>query len=133
MLAAKVKKFNMLKHKQTAHSSFPFWMMVNASVSACLISFSCYMYRFVGKIFKMKMSTLVTKYTDTFNVAFIISPQRCIMPLKKRLIYKYIHDVCLLKSKILLAWCSFLYNLLPTIISLFLIFSYNYMYHVLRY
>ena len=53
----------------------------NAPVSIYLFSFSCY--RFVEKIFKIKLNTHVTKYTDIiiFKFSHTIYPQWCIMPL----------------------------------------------------
>ena len=52
----------MSKHNKTDNSLLK-------SVSNCLFSFSCY--KFVEAIFKMKLNTPVTKYTDILIFNFV--------------------------------------------------------------
>ena len=75
----------MSKHKMIPHSFYFSFYILNShmhSYSSIYFSLSCYI--FLETIIKMKLNTLVTKYSNIlfFNFAHIIYPQRCIMPLE---------------------------------------------------
>ena len=81
MSAAMIKEYKMTKHKKTDPLFLFLEGQMHLSHSVYFDFFSCY--RFDETIFKLKLNTHFTKYTDIliFNFGHIIYTQRCIMPL----------------------------------------------------